>query len=64
MKTIDRIRDEINIIVPPPWDRRIALLVEYYEAAEGEFKYVGISGDTPMNRRLKQARARLEKEDE
>ena len=41
----------------------IALLVEYYEAAEGELHYLGTSGDTQMSRRLKQARLRLEEED-
>ena len=42
----------------------IALLVEYFEAAEGELKYLGTSGDTLMYRRLKEARARLEEKDE
>ena len=41
----------------------ITPLVEYFEASEAEFKYVGTSGDTATYRRLRKARAALEKEE-
>ena len=72
MKTIDRIKDDIEGAKDHDgtlWRylsielKDLKALVEYHRAAEMEFKYVGISGDTPMNRRLKQARARLEEEE-
>jgi len=66
LKTIDRIK--VDLKSPWKWQTigrdHIALLVEYYEAAEGELKYLGTSGDTLMYRRLKEARARLEEKDE
>ena len=73
MKIIDRIKEDLEGAKDgdgTPWNylstatKDLRALVEYFEAAEGEFKYSASSGDTPMYRRLKSARAKLEAEDE
>ena len=70
LKLIDRIKGQIEYAgqvdmdyCPEVTHKDVAALIEYYEAAEGEFRYSAGSGDTPMYRRLKKARAALEKEE-
>ena len=65
MRLIDRIKRDANHanVWVSMRVSEVNALVEYFEAAEGEFRYLGTSGDTPMYRRLKKARAELEKEE-
>ena len=69
MKVIEHIKKDVELGTKNYWlytrveRERFKALIEYYEAAEGEFHYLGTSGDTPMYRRLKAARTKLEAQD-
>ena len=64
MTVIERIKDELD--QRKPWtefDSDIALLVEYYEAAEAWFKVEPYTDIGPELDRLNKARAKLEAQD-